>query len=98
MKDNYDNLDYTKAVKFKEKFPNFNTKKYSALVHFDLTNKKREDINAEVIQDGIERIRMEVYERLCSLPPDQLHNELEKIYGAVKRELDLILGLNLNEN
>ena len=90
MKDNYDKLDFTKAIKFKEKFPNFNTKKYSALVHFDLTNKTQEDKNAEAIQDGIDRIRIIVYEYMRNLPPEQLDSKLDQIYEAVKKELDLI--------
>ena len=90
MKDNYENLDFSKAINFKEKFPNFNTKKYSALVHFDLTNKTQEDRNAEAIQDGIDRIRMEVYEHMRNLPPEQLDDRLNKIYEAVKRELELL--------
>ena len=90
LKDNYDNLDFSKAISFKEKFPNFNTKKYSALVHFDLTDKPQDDKNAEAIQDGIERIRMEIYEHMRDLPPDQLDDALNRVFEAVKRELNAI--------
>ena len=84
MKEHYE-LDPAKALKREDVLPGFNPKKYSVLVHYDLTNQTDDDITYDIVEKEINRIRMLIYEKIKGLPRgEQLVDKLEKIYEAVE--------------
>ena len=64
--------------------PDFNSKKFSVLVNYDLTNETDEDIRYDIVEDEISKLRCLIYEKIKQLPRGaQLIEKLDEIYDAV---------------
>ena len=78
----------TRLLQLRNKFKKIDTKRYNALIHVDLTDMTGDDIRDEIIQDGVERIRLEIYDKMRQLPREQIMDNLEEVYNLVKVCLD----------
>jgi hypothetical protein len=73
-----------KTLKREDILPNYNPKKFSVTVHYDLTNQTEDDIYNEILEDEADKIKCLIHEKIKGIPRGkQLNDKLETIYEAI---------------
>ena len=85
MSEEFDiNSNSVKVLKREDVLPDYDPKRYSITVHYDLTDESEDDLYKEVIEDQVNKLRNLLYDKTKGMQcGKKLNSLLHGIYEAV---------------
>jgi len=85
MNEEFDiNSSSIKVLNREEVLPDYDPKRYSITIHYDLTNETEDDIYKEIIEDEVNKLRNLLYDKTKGMQRgEKLNILLHGIYEAV---------------
>ena len=85
MSEEFDtNSSSVKILKREDVLPDYDSKRYSITVHYDLSNETEDDIYKEIIEDEVNKLRNLLYDKTKGMQRgEKLNNLLHGIYDVV---------------
>ena len=85
MSDEFDiNSNSVRILKREDVLPDYDPKRYSITVHYNLSNETEDDIYKEIIEDEVNKLRNLLYDKTKGMQRgEKLNNLLQCIYDIV---------------
>ena len=85
MSEDFDiNASTVKVLKREDVLPDYDPKRYSITIHYDLTSETEDDIYEEIIEDEVNKLRNLLYDKTKGMQRgEKLNNLLHGIYDVV---------------